>query len=137
MFDLKRPCNNCPFRLGFGEAFMLGKERIDGIVEAPAFQCHKTVIYDEETQVDEENFDETWRPIKSDKRAQQCAGLMSLLHREGIPNQIMQVGERLGAFNPEALVHDDVYASLADAIEAHSRFGRRGRCSRSKRSGTR
>src|SRR3546814_3147904 len=46
---------------------------------------------------------------------QQCAGLMTVLHREGKPNQIMQVAERFGALDPSALDPDDeVYASRSE-----------------------
>lgn len=108
MFGLIRPCVTCPFRKGQGELFRLDQRRLAEIVCATAFQCHKTVDYEEDGE---------GRP---GDRPQQCAGLMSILHREGRPNQIMQVGQRLGAFDPDKLDHSDVYESLADAIRAHS-----------------
>lgn len=108
MFKLTRPCANCPFRKGVGENFMLHRERLTEIFEAVAFQCHKTVDY----STDDE------RPQPGEK-PQQCAGLMSLLHREDRPNQIMQVGERLGHFHPDRLEHDAVYETIADAVRAH------------------
>lgn len=118
MFKLTRPCVTCPFRKGQGPLFMMDEERVREIVEQPSFQCHKTVDY------------ETWEdPIgRQGKHPQQCAGLMSLLHRAGKPNQIMQVGERLGEFDPSKLRHDEVYKSLSGAIRAHGRRG--GRCPR-------
>lgn len=90
MFDLTRPCVDCPFRKDRAALFDLPAERIREIAEAPAFQCHKTVDYSGDAP-------------RAGDRAQQCAGLMAILRREGRPNQIMQVGERLGAFDPEAL----------------------------------
>jgi len=108
MFDLKRPCKTCPFRKGQGELFGLGTERLNEIIEAVSFQCHSTVDYNSD--------DPTKR--QGDK-PQQCAGLMSLLSRENKPNQLMQVGERLGGFFPERLDHSIVYASLADAFQAN------------------
>lgn len=110
MFDLKRPCVNCPFRIGQGSRFQLGRDRIDGIVEATAFQCHKTVDYD--------RYDDA--EARAGDRPQQCAGLMAVLHREGRHNQIMQVAERLTDFDPASVDPDGVaYASLGDAIRAH------------------
>lgn len=107
LFKLTRPCANCPFRKGQGERFRFGRERIEEIVEATAFQCHKTVDYSGD-----------WEGESGD-HPQQCAGLMSLLHRERRPNAIMQVGERLKGFDPSRLVHDDVYGSIDEAIAAH------------------
>lgn len=107
MFDLKRPCVNCPFRKGQGELFGMGKARLHEIFNATAFQCHKTVDYsDDEPQ--------------SGDRPQQCAGLMSLLHRADRANQIMQVGERFGHFDPDKLDHADVYDSIDAAMAAHA-----------------
>lgn len=107
MFDLTRPCVNCPFRRGQGELFRLGHERLTEIFDAPAFQCHKTVDY-----ADDE-------PEAGD-RPQQCAGLMAVLFRAGRANQIMQVAERLGTFDPTMLdPRGEAYGSIAEAVEAH------------------
>lgn len=87
MFDLKKPCRNCPFRKGQGELFNLGTARCLEIFNGAAFQCHKTVDYDHEGDP----------YLRQGKAPQQCAGVMSLLHRANLPNQIMQVAERLDA----------------------------------------
>lgn len=120
MFKLIRPCVNCPFRIGQGEKFGLQRERLREIFDAPAFQCHKTVDYDSGA-VDQDGED---LPQPGDK-PQQCAGLMSLLHRAGEPNQIMQVAERLGFWDPATLDHADVYATIDAAIAAHTGKGRK------------
>lgn len=109
MFKLKSPCANCPFRKGQGECFRLGAERIELIVESVSFQCHKTIDYSIEPG----------EPGHRGSKPQQCAGLMSLLARAGKPNAIMQIGERLGQFNPGELNHADVYASIEEATAAH------------------
>lgn len=111
MFKLIRPCANCPFRKGQGELFGMRADRLDEIFNAVAFQCHKTVDYDTD---DGEG--------RSGDEPQQCAGLMSLLYREKRDNQIMQVGERLGAFDPTKLDHSEVYDSIADTIAAHTKL---------------
>ena len=67
MFDLKRPCVNCPFRRGQGSRFGLDPERLRGIIEGVAFQCHKTVDYSRSGAG------------RSGERPQQCAGLMAVL----------------------------------------------------------
>lgn len=107
MFDLKRPCNNCPFRRGVGETFGFGQGRLQEIAEAVAFQCHKTVDYSEN------------EPLPGN-RPQQCAGLMAILAREHQPNQIMQVAMRLGYLDPSEIDPDgEAYGSLHEAIAAH------------------
>lgn len=107
MFDLNRPCMNCPFRRRQGHMFQLNAERLSEIVAAPAFQCHKTVDYSDEN------------PTSGD-RPQQCAGLMSVMHKENRLNQIMQVAERLGALDCAKLdPREEAYSSLAEVYEAH------------------
>lgn len=108
MFKLTRPCVNCPFRKGIGERFQLQADRLEEIFNATAFQCHCTVIYDD---VDGNG--------RSGEKPQQCAGLMSLLYRAGRSNQIMQVGQRLRAFDPGKLDHSEVYETIEDAMTAH------------------
>lgn len=119
MFKLTRPCIDCPFRKGVGETFQLNRERLDEIFNAVAFQCHKTVDYSVE-----DGEDENGNPVLVDRSGdhpQQCAGPMSLLSREGRENQIMQVGERFGAFDPSKLAHSDVYDSIDATIAVHTR----------------
>ncbi len=115
MFNMVRPCHNCPFRKGQGELFGFHQKRLDEIVVATAFQCHKTVDYSGNG------------PEQGD-RPQQCAGLMAVLHREGKANSIMQVAERLGHFDPARLDPDnEAYSSLDEVYAAHDarRLGRR------------
>lgn len=111
MFDLKRPCRNCPFRKGQGSLFRLGGSRIDQIVSAAAFQCHKTVDYDH------------WEDeaARSGDRPQQCAGLMAVLYRSERDNQIMQVAERLLGYDPGQLdPRSEAYDSIDQARAAHA-----------------
>lgn len=109
MFALKRPCANCPFRIGQGSRFAMHPERLAEIIGAVAFQCHKTVDY---------RFDDP--EARAGDRPQQCAGLMAVLDRAGQPNQIMQVAQRLGYLDPSALDPDGIaYASIEEAQAAH------------------
>lgn len=108
MFDLVRPCVDCPFRRGVGSRFRLRPDRIREIASGPAFQCHKTVDY---------SGDE--RPQPGD-RPQQCAGLIAVLYRSGRDNQITQVAERLLGYDPSRVDPDgEAYASLEEAAAAH------------------
>jgi hypothetical protein len=110
MFDLKRPCKNCPFRKGVGETFQLSMARLKEIKHAIAFQCHHTVDY--------EHFDDPEK--RSGDRPQQCAGLMAVLQRDKATNSIMQVAERIGGIDFSDLDPDgEAYASWEDVIAAH------------------
>lgn len=109
MFDLKRPCVNCPFRKGQGENFAWPFHRLHEIKTATAFQCHKTVDY--------ENFDDPEK--RAGDKPQQCAGLMAVLMREKKDNQIMQVAQRLGVDLSGVDPDGEAYASWDDVIEAH------------------
>lgn len=112
MFDLKRPCVNCPFRKGQGELFQLSLERLYEIRHyATAFQCHKTIDYG--------HFNDPEK--RQGKRPQQCAGLMAVLQRDGAANTIMQVAERCGVDLSGLDPDDEAYASWDDVIAAHCR----------------
>ncbi len=108
MFDLRRPCVNCPFRKGQGSTFELHPDRLREIRDAVAFQCHKTVDYGGDDPA-------------AGERPQQCAGLMAVLHREGRPNQMMQVASRLGALDLSRLdPAGEAYANWREACAAHA-----------------
>lgn len=114
MFDLKRPCVSCPFRKGQGENFRLPPKRLEEIRHAPAFQCHKTVNY--------AAFEDD--AARQGERPQQCAGLMSVLMKEGRPNQIMQVAMRIGGQRLDDLdPRGETYPDWASVLAAHA--GRR------------
>lgn len=73
-----------------------------------AFQCHKTSAFSDDGEPE------------AGPNPQQCAGLMAVLAREGEPNQIMQVAQRLGALDPGALDPlGEAYASWRDVLAAH------------------
>jgi hypothetical protein len=108
MFERKRPCATCPFRIGMGSRFRLHPARLEEIRRASAFQCHKTVDYDTEDG-----------EARAGERPQQCAGLMAVLLSEGSPNAIMQVAMRLGGFQPDAVDRSLAYRSWADVVAAH------------------
>lgn len=76
MFDRKRPCSSCPFTVENARRFNFNPERIEEILNAPAFQCHKTVDYD--------HYDDP--EGRQGDTPQKCAGLMALLHDTGRPN---------------------------------------------------
>jgi hypothetical protein len=102
MFDYRKPCNDCPFRKATGHLYGLNEARLIDIFEGSAFECHKTT------------------GVSGPKRAaQQCAGVMSILHKEGIPSQIMQVAQRLLGFDASQIDGSETYDSIKQCIAAH------------------
>jgi hypothetical protein len=89
-FDLKKPCKDCPFLPGSCTNTTLKPGRIDSIIKAVheedlTFACHKTT--DRPDQVD-------W---------QHCAGALIHLEKSGDSNQMVQLAERLGLYDPSKL----------------------------------
>jgi hypothetical protein len=116
-FDLKRPCQDCPFRSD--RHFGLLPDRVRQILgderkgrqwwPASSFPCHKTIDYRDD--------DSTHVP----QTAQQCAGVMIILTREGRPNDAMQIGERFKRCDPKGLdMTAPVYESTRAAIEGQN-----------------
>ncbi len=94
---LKNPCKDCPFRTDVCR--YLQPERYLEIAESlvdrgEAFSCHKTNDYEEDGNA-----------VVTD-RSCSCAGAMIWLQHQGKPNQLMQVMERLGAWDPSRLNMD-------------------------------
>ena len=111
MFDLKRPCENCPFRR---------EPRFHGLRRAPEialalrqggnFHCHKTVDYPDD-------FDGTITP-----KSQMCAGAMMVLEREDtvFVNQMARISGRLGMLSPD--FPDDWYDYSIPVYDSFDEF---------------
>lgn len=103
MFDLRKPCVNCPFRKSQGPLFRLPAERITDIFEATAFECHKT------TGV-----------VGPKREPQQCAGLIALLHKEQSSNAIMRAAMILTGYDPGTVDGSEVYDSFTECLAGHA-----------------
>lgn len=97
-FELKKPCPDCPFLKGSSTNRTLGKERLDEIKgymhDDLVFTCHKTLD-----------------ALK--KEQQGCAGAMLYVKKYQLPNQSLQIAERLGFYDSHAL--DDT--KMPDIVE--------------------
>lgn len=108
MFRLRKPCDNCPFTKGQGELFALGGDRLQEIFEAPAFQCHKTLAYNDEGETE-----------KGDNPSQ-CAGLIALHFKERNSNAIIRAAMLLIDYNPVIIDASNVYDSYEQCVAAHT-----------------
>jgi len=97
-FDLKKPCNNCPFRREGGVRLTI--DRAYEVAETEGtFTCHKTTV-------DTEDGDRVDGP-----NAQMCAGFMLYREKTTGPNQMMRIAGRLGMYDPSNLdtsLEDDI-----------------------------
>lgn len=108
-FNLKRPCDNCPFRND--KPFYLNPERAEEIADSllgdKSFSCHKT-----------NGFDDDGDAVETDE-SEHCAGAMILLEKLDRPNQMMRICERLRIYDRRKLDMDaPVFDSFEEFIEA-------------------
>lgn len=112
-FDLRRPCENCPFRSDV--ILPLEVERVEEIVSAiteqdKTFACHKTTRFDPNDG----------EAVLSNPKEQHCAGALIMLEKMERPNQMMRISERLGFYDRTKLEMDyvPVYENGEDMIES-------------------
>lgn len=107
-YDLRKPCNNCPFRSDVKP--YIRSERVEEIIGVP-FACHKTTKFDDEGE-----------HLEHDEE-RHCAGSLILHEKMNQPHQMMRIMERLGFYDRkkldmEAAVYDDAYGMLDAHQEA-------------------
>jgi Family of unknown function (DUF6283) len=129
-FDLKNPCEHCPFRSNIKG--YLNKERVKEIVSSitegdGTFSCHK---HNEFADDDEGGVMET-----SD--SQHCAGALIFLEKQDRPNQMMRIAERLGIYDRKKLnMKAPVFKNGAEMVKANEdRHIRQRKRTRSKSEG--
>lgn len=96
-FDMKTPCQQCPFVKGSTTNRTLRKGRLEDIMKdvrnGCTFTCHKT--------------------LDQEKRDQQhCAGALIFIEKEIPDHPMIQIAERLGIYDRTGLNMD------ADIVEA-------------------
>lgn len=115
-FNLTKPCKDCPFRSDVRPYLTTRRVReiIAGLIGAQAtFACHKTTKCDDEGETIET------------RKTEHCAGALILLERQGKPNQLMRISERLGFYDRTKLDMDaPVYRDPRAMIQAHDRQNR-------------
>lgn len=107
-YALRGPCHNCPFRND--RFFYLGADRARQIARSirsgGSFSCHKTTEY---RPIDDNGGED----MVATSASKFCGGALATLEREGQPNQIMRIADRLGLYDPTKLDPDaPVFDSL-------------------------
>ncbi len=113
---MKGPCDNCPFRKD--KKFHLRAARAvdiaEGLLRGESFHCHKTIDYGsaEDGEIDARPFNYA---------EQFCGGALAMLTKQGHFTQMMQIGERLGVWDPSTMDPDaPVYENLDEFVAAMS-----------------
>lgn len=119
-FDLKQPCNNCPFRTDVD--FYLDDHRVQEICDSitrnqQTFACHKTTRFDDDGET------------VPHKKEQHCAGALIMLEHMNQPNQMMRIAERCGFYDRNKLDMDALVFEHTDEMieeyEVRNAFGRK------------
>lgn len=112
-FDLKKPCDNCPFRNDkFFYLSLARKVQIAKSLErGENFSCHKTINYDEwDYEPDRQTCGED---------EQFCAGALIICLKGDYLPQLPRIAERLGVLKVDELDMDaPVYDSFDEWIDA-------------------
>ena len=111
-FDLKKPCEHCPFRTDV-EPYLTGERALEIVqsLERGSFPCHETTAA---TKAQPRNAAGRFTA----REHQQCAGAMILQFNEGKIGDVLQVAERLGFFRRAELRKSPVFKSFRAFIEA-------------------
>jgi hypothetical protein len=97
MFDVKRPCKDCPFVKGSSTNQTLRPGRLEEIAHDIThdghFFCHKTIDYNDDQREHEEKF--------SPKEGEHlCAGSILYMQREGKSTRFLEIMQLMGEYNP-------------------------------------
>lgn len=116
-YSLRTPCAKCPFRTDVDPYLRAGRaeEIARSLHEGAEFPCHETTVTVETEDGDTARVE--------GPRSRFCAGAMATMEREGNPNQMLRIAERLGLYDQEkaAAARKLVYRSLSDWVMAHVR----------------
>jgi hypothetical protein len=110
-YDMKKPCECCPFRRGTPMRLTKGRVRevVGGMLNPGGgeFPCHRTIEHHE----DGEGYSEK-------KNCKHCAGALIFAEKNGTATQMMRVCERIGMYDAAALMADqEVVDSVFDDFD--------------------
>lgn len=116
-YSLRTPCRKCPFRTDVEPYLRTGRaeEIAHALHQGGEFPCHETTVPAETA--------DGGSTLVEGPRSRFCAGAMATMEREGNPNQMLRIAERLGLYDQEKArkARQLVYRSLSDWVMAHVR----------------
>ena len=115
MFNVIRPCHDCPFRKQNG--IRLTEPRVLDIAgqmlspDGSPFWCHKTTVSLEE-------IDDGCSTRGANHDTQHCAGALIFAEKNNNATQAMRIAERLGIYRRDVVMADDAITNeVCDTIE--------------------
>jgi hypothetical protein len=118
-YRLTSPCPMCPFRSDIPPYLNRGRVREiqQSLYDGGQFPCHLTTDWG-----DDDDAEHDYIPTGHEVH---CAGALIVLEKEGRPNQMMRIAERIGLYDARKLRMDaPVYASFRAMIDAQPERGR-------------
>ncbi len=117
-YDMKKPCDKCPFRTDIKPYLRKSRVReIDRNLKHSEFPCHQTIDYNAIEEYRDSNGleeDDDYIPSSILDKTKHCAGALILLEKLGRSHQMMRISERFGDYKHTEL---DMKAPVFDSFE--------------------
>lgn len=119
-YDMKKPCECCPFRRGTAMRLTVGRVRevVGGMLRSNGgeFPCHRTI----EHLTDDHGEDAGFR--EKNGKGKHCAGALIFAEKNGAATQMMRICERIGMYDARTLmadkeVVDSVFDDFGEALD--------------------
>jgi hypothetical protein len=119
-YDMKKPCECCPFRRGTAMRLTTGRVRdvVGGMLKSNGgeFPCHRTIEHLEGDQGEDAGFRE------KNGKGKHCCGALIFAEKNRTSTQMMRICERIGMYDAAALmadkeVVDSVFDTFAEALK--------------------
>lgn len=119
-YDMKKPCDNCPFRRGTPMRLTKGRvKEIAGMMLSTTggeFPCHKTTV-----PASDDDCERT-----DTKHSKHCAGALIFAEVHKTSTQMMRICERLRMYDYKALMANkavvaEVFGSVQEMLKHHTR----------------
>jgi hypothetical protein len=118
-YDMKKPCECCPFRRGTRMRLTTGRVRevVGGMLKSNGgeFPCHRTIEHLEGDDGEDAGFRE------KDGKGKHCAGALIFAEKNKTSTQMMRICERIGMYDAASLmadkaVVDSVFDTFGEAL---------------------
>lgn len=110
-YEMRSPCDQCPFLKGSGFTFPSLMAHASG-----EFPCHKKCDLDEE---DSTYVEKRGKTRSGRDKTPHCAGALIFLEKMGRPHQMMRICERIGMYDRTKLNMDANVGSKPSDYRAH------------------
>jgi hypothetical protein len=103
-YDMKKPCECCPFRRGTAMRLTAGRVRevVGGMLKSNGgeFPCHRTI----ENLTDDQGEDSGYQ--EKNGKGKHCCGALIFAEKNRTSTQMMRICERIGMYDARTLMSD-------------------------------